>query len=61
MVEGILYSTFQVTCVAQSLLENDCKWAECFEEASLFASKKSLGALFTTLLIYRRITDIVII
>ena len=37
-VEGILHPTFQATCVARGLLEDNCEWTECFEEASLFTS-----------------------
>lgn len=56
-VDGILYPTFQATCLARDLLEDDQEWIACFEEASLFASEKSLRALFATSLIYGGITD----
>ena len=61
MVKGILHLTFHATYVTQGLLENDCKWVECFEEASLFAFEKSLYALFATSLVYRGITDTIAI
>lgn len=61
MVEGILHPTFQTTCIARGLLEDDCEWAECFEEASLFAFEKSQHALFATSLVYGGITDTIAI
>ena len=60
-VEGILHPTFQATCVARGLLEDDREWAECFEKASLFASGKSLRALFATSLVHGGITDAIAI
>lgn len=61
MVEVISHPTFQAACVARGLLENDNEWTECFEEASLFASGKSLRALFATLLVHGGITNAVAI
>ena len=60
-INRILYPTFQATCVARGLLQNDREWLECFEKASLFASEKSLHALFATSLIHKEITDVVAI
>ena len=60
-VNGILHYTFQATCVARGLLEDDREWLECFGEASLFASGKSLHVLFATSLIHGGLTDAIAI
>jgi hypothetical protein len=45
-VIGTLDPTFQVTCVALSLLEDDREWIDCLTEASTFAGGPQLRALF---------------
>ena len=39
---SILYQTFHVAYLAQGLLENDDKWQQCLEEASLTHVGESL-------------------
>lgn len=58
---NILYPIFQATYIAQRLLKNDNKLIEYFEKASIFIFGKSLCILFTTLLVYGGITNVVTI
>ncbi|CAG8777423.1 1802_t:CDS:2, partial [Cetraspora pellucida] len=50
VVNGIQYSMFKSACIALSLLEDDGKWKQCLEEASVMRSGSQLRALFAVIL-----------
>jgi hypothetical protein len=54
---GTLDPTFQVTCAALGLLEDDREWIDCLTQASIFASSPQLRALFVTALVYGPLAD----
>ena len=56
-VAGTLHPTFQSACIALGLLEDDCKWINCFTEASIFAGGPQLRSLFASALVYGPVAD----
>ena len=49
-MNGHLYSTFKVACIALGLLADDNEWHQCLEEAGLMATGHQLRILFVTIL-----------
>ena len=56
-VAGTIYPTFQAACVALGLLNDDREWADCLQEASVFATGAQLRSLFVTALVYSPVTN----
>ena len=56
-VGGTLHGSFRHACVALGLLQDDCEWIQCFEEAILFASGGMLRTLFATAVIHSGVVD----
>ena len=57
MVGKTLHTSFRHACVALGLLQDDCKWIQCFEEAILFATGGILRTLFATAVIHSDVVD----
>ncbi len=55
-VHGTCYPTFKAVCAALGLLEDDRKWIQCLEEASVMLTGFVLQALFVSMLLNCTIT-----
>lgn len=58
-IEGVTYNTFQAACKAMGLLEDDAHWENTLTEAALCSSAGSLRYLFSILISFCQITDLV--
>lgn len=56
-VNGVLHPTFQSTCKALGLLEDDKHWDTTLEEAALCDSPFKLRELFTVMLVFCQLSD----
>ena len=56
-VNGVLHSTFQSSCKAFGLLEDDKQWDITLEEAALCDSPLKLRDLFTVMLVFCQLSD----
>jgi hypothetical protein len=51
-IDDIEHPTFQATCGALGLLQDDAKWDTCMREACIDQNTKRLKNLFMTLLLF---------
>ncbi|XP_074102059.1 ATP-dependent DNA helicase pif1-like [Cotesia typhae] len=56
-VEGVEHPTFQATCRALELLEDDINWDRTLEEASIFDSPYKIRELFAIMLVFCQVGD----
>ncbi|XP_044591486.1 uncharacterized protein LOC123269716 [Cotesia glomerata] len=56
-VEGVEHPTFQATCRALGLLEDDINWDRTLEEASIFYSPYKIRELFAIMLVFCQVGD----
>ncbi|XP_074114110.1 ATP-dependent DNA helicase pif1-like [Cotesia typhae] len=56
-VEGVEHPTFQATCRALGLLEDDINWDRTLEEASIFDSPYKIRELFAIMLVFCQVGD----
>jgi hypothetical protein len=56
-VDGTKHNTFKDACTAMGLLVNDNEWHQALEEASLWASKRQLCDMFTSMLMFCEVTN----
>ncbi|KAL0404429.1 UNVERIFIED_CONTAM: hypothetical protein Sradi_2083700 [Sesamum radiatum] len=54
---GIIYPAFKQACEARGLLDKDNEWHEALSEASTWAFSVKLRNMFSTMLVFSKITD----
>jgi len=57
-VDDVIHHTFQRSCQALGLLQDESHWNSILEEAALFQSVSNLRELFVTMLAFRHITNL---
>jgi len=57
IVDGIEHDTFKDACIAMGLLANDNEWHQALEEADLWVSRRQLGDMFASMLMFCEVTN----